>query len=92
MQRLPGAIFQQGNAWPHTAKVSQDCLRNVTTLPWPARSPDFSPIKPIWDYLGLRVGHPMNLNELEQRYSTCGPRAACDPPSLFKWPGQCPLL
>ncbi|PRD19221.1 UNVERIFIED_CONTAM: hypothetical protein NCL1_58097 [Trichonephila clavipes] len=41
MQRLPGAIFQQDNA-PMTTrqcsqeKVSQDCLRNVTILPWPA--------------------------------------------------------
>ncbi|GFU11408.1 transposable element Tcb2 transposase [Trichonephila clavipes] len=40
MQRLPGVIFQQDNAWPHTARVSEDCLRTVTTLPWPARSPD----------------------------------------------------
>ncbi|GFX82681.1 transposable element Tcb2 transposase [Trichonephila clavipes] len=37
MQRLPGAIFQHDNAWPHTARMSQDCLRTVTTLPWPAR-------------------------------------------------------
>ncbi|GFS75855.1 transposable element Tcb2 transposase [Trichonephila clavipes] len=49
MQRLPGAIFQQDNAQPHTARVSQDCLRTVTTLPWPARSPDLSPIEHIWD-------------------------------------------
>ncbi|GFV17149.1 integrase catalytic domain-containing protein [Trichonephila clavipes] len=33
-QWLPGAIFQQDNAWPHTARVSQDCLRTVTTFPW----------------------------------------------------------
>ncbi|GFT20517.1 transposable element Tcb2 transposase [Trichonephila clavipes] len=36
MQRLPGAIFQQENAWPHTARVSQDYLRTVATLLWPA--------------------------------------------------------
>ncbi|GFT88478.1 transposable element Tcb2 transposase [Trichonephila clavipes] len=36
MQRLPGVIFQQDNARSHTARVSQDCLRTVTTLPWPA--------------------------------------------------------
>ncbi|GFU14103.1 uncharacterized protein TNCV_2536521 [Trichonephila clavipes] len=36
MQRLPGDIFQQDNARPHTAGVSQDCLCTVTTLPWPA--------------------------------------------------------
>ncbi|GFV65882.1 transposable element Tcb2 transposase [Trichonephila clavipes] len=62
MQRLPGAIFQQDNVRSHTARVSQDCLRTVTTLPWPARSPDFSPIKHIWDHLGRRVGHPTSLN------------------------------
>ncbi|GFX84936.1 transposable element Tcb2 transposase [Trichonephila clavipes] len=32
MQLLPGAIFQQDNAPPHTARVSQDCLRTVTTF------------------------------------------------------------
>ncbi|GFW22464.1 transposable element Tcb1 transposase [Trichonephila clavipes] len=47
MQRLLGAIFQQNNAWPHMASVSQDCLPIVTTLPLPARSPDLSPIEPI---------------------------------------------
>ncbi|GFT95561.1 transposable element Tcb2 transposase [Trichonephila clavipes] len=67
MQRFPGAIFQQDNAQFHTAKVSQDCLHTVTTLPWPARSPDLSPIKPIWDPLGRRVGQPTTLNELEAR-------------------------
>ncbi|GFW33698.1 transposable element Tcb1 transposase [Trichonephila clavipes] len=38
---VPGAIFQQDNARPHTAKVAQDFLRHFQTLPWPARSPDF---------------------------------------------------
>ncbi|GFX81988.1 transposable element Tcb2 transposase [Trichonephila clavipes] len=47
MQRLPGAIFQQDNTRPHTVRVSQDCLRTVTTLPWPDRSPDLSPIEHI---------------------------------------------
>ncbi|GFU92906.1 transposable element Tcb2 transposase [Trichonephila clavipes] len=36
MQRLPGPIFHQNNAQPHTARLSQDCLCTVTTLPWPA--------------------------------------------------------
>ncbi|GFU42515.1 transposable element Tcb2 transposase [Trichonephila clavipes] len=51
MQRHPGANFQQDNARPHIARVSQNSLRTVTLLPWPAQSPDFSPIKPgiIWD-------------------------------------------
>ncbi|GFS55940.1 transposable element Tcb2 transposase [Trichonephila clavipes] len=33
MQRLPGAIFQQDNARPHTARLSQDCPFTATTLP-----------------------------------------------------------
>ncbi|GFW07382.1 transposable element Tcb1 transposase [Trichonephila clavipes] len=36
---LPGAIFQQDNARPHTAKVARDFLRHFQTLPWPAGSP-----------------------------------------------------
>ncbi|GFV63586.1 transposable element Tcb2 transposase [Trichonephila clavipes] len=36
MQRLQAAIFQQDNARPHTARVSQNCFRTVTTLPWSA--------------------------------------------------------
>ncbi|GFX70480.1 transposable element Tcb1 transposase [Trichonephila clavipes] len=64
MQWLPGAIFHQDNARPHTTGVSQDCLRTVTTLPWPARAPDLSPIESIWDHLGRQVGHLSSLNEL----------------------------
>ncbi|GFT62298.1 transposable element Tcb1 transposase [Trichonephila clavipes] len=42
MQPLQGAIFQQDNAQPHTARLSQDHLRTVTSLPWPARSSSLS--------------------------------------------------
>ncbi|GFV72054.1 transposable element Tcb2 transposase [Trichonephila clavipes] len=61
MQRLPRAVFEQDNVRSHTASVSQDC----TTFPWPAQSPDLSPIEHIWDHLGWRVGHPTSLNELQ---------------------------
>ncbi|GFT00324.1 transposable element Tcb1 transposase [Trichonephila clavipes] len=65
MQRLPRAIFQQDNARPHKARVSQDYILTVTTLHCPARSSDLSPIEYIWDHLVRRVGHPTSLNELE---------------------------
>ncbi|GFX40269.1 transposable element Tcb1 transposase [Trichonephila clavipes] len=44
---LPGAIFQQDNVRPHTARVAQDFLRHFQTLPWPARSPDLSPVEHV---------------------------------------------
>ncbi|GFU80771.1 transposable element Tcb2 transposase [Trichonephila clavipes] len=61
------AIFEQVNSRPLTAMVSQDFLPTITTLPWPARSPDLSPIESIWDHLERRVWHPTSLNELEAR-------------------------
>ncbi|GFX87815.1 transposable element Tcb2 transposase [Trichonephila clavipes] len=51
MQRLPEAIFQEDNVRPHIARVSQICLLTATTLPWPTRSLDLSPIEHIWDRL-----------------------------------------
>ncbi|GFV49902.1 transposable element Tcb2 transposase [Trichonephila clavipes] len=63
---LPGAIFQQDNTRPHMARVSQDCLRTVAILPWPARSLDLSPIEHMWDHLERRAGH----NTTEKRLST----------------------
>ncbi|GFW99289.1 DDE_3 domain-containing protein [Trichonephila clavipes] len=48
---LPGAIFQQDNARPHTARVAEDFLRHFQTLPWPTRSPNFSPVEHVWNQL-----------------------------------------
>ncbi|GFY24451.1 uncharacterized protein TNCV_1014991 [Trichonephila clavipes] len=47
VRRRPGAIFQQDNARPHTARVAQDFLRHFQTLSWPARSPDLSPVEHV---------------------------------------------
>ncbi|GFT30034.1 transposable element Tcb2 transposase [Trichonephila clavipes] len=51
VQRLPGALFQQDNAW--LTRVPQDCLRTVTVLPWPARSPY---LFPIWHICANHLG------------------------------------
>ncbi|GFV27018.1 DDE_3 domain-containing protein [Trichonephila clavipes] len=48
---LPGAIFLQDNARPHTARVAQDFLRQFQTLPWPTLFPDLSPVEHVWDQL-----------------------------------------
>ncbi len=57
LQRYPRTLFQQDNATPHTAIVTRDFLEahNVNVLPWPARSPDMSPIEQLWDHLGRQV-------------------------------------
>ncbi|GFW33411.1 transposable element Tc1 transposase [Trichonephila clavipes] len=47
LNRLPGAIFKQDNSRPHTARVTQDFLRHFQTLPWPARSPDLTPVEHV---------------------------------------------
>ena len=53
-QATPHAIFQQDNAQPRMARIVQAFFqrRRVSLLPWPARSPDISPIEHIWDKVG----------------------------------------
>ncbi|GFV17413.1 DDE_3 domain-containing protein [Trichonephila clavipes] len=45
---LLGAILQQDNARPHTARVAQKYQRHFEILKLPARSPDLSPVEPLW--------------------------------------------
>ena len=53
----PNLTFQQDNARTHVARVVTNVLNqhNVATLPWPAMSPDLSPIEHVWDELSIRV-------------------------------------
>ncbi|GFT70426.1 transposable element Tcb2 transposase [Trichonephila clavipes] len=62
---LPGAIFQQDNARPHTARVAQDFLRHFQTLPWPARCPDLSPVEHLWDQLKRQMPSCHSVHDLE---------------------------
>ncbi|GFX18280.1 transposable element Tcb1 transposase [Trichonephila clavipes] len=47
LQGLATAIFQQDNVRPHVARIVQRFFVNhqIELLPWPARSPDLSPIE-----------------------------------------------
>ncbi|UYV61937.1 hypothetical protein LAZ67_1007106 [Cordylochernes scorpioides] len=55
LQGVPNALYQQDNARPHTARISQQALQDVQMLPWPPYSPDLSPIEHVWDIIGRRL-------------------------------------
>ena len=71
-QHGPGIILQQDNARPHTARIVRTFMEeeHVTLLPWPAVSPDLSPIEHVWDEMERRVRalpqQPGNVGELRQ--------------------------
>ncbi|GFW88394.1 DDE_3 domain-containing protein [Trichonephila clavipes] len=63
----PGAIYQQDNARPHTARQinSQQCLQGYDVLPngLPGH-PDLSPIDHVWDTLGRQLQPSRDTGEL----------------------------
>ena len=70
LQAHPDMTLQYENASSHTARSVRDFLqdRNVSVLPWPAKSPHLNPIEHVWDRLDRRVRArailPRNVREL----------------------------
>jgi len=65
-------IFMDDNARPHRARRVRALLEQgaVTTIPWPAYSPDLNPLEHVWDMLGRKIAKMVppiaNLDELER--------------------------
>uniref|UniRef100_A0AAZ3QHB5 Tc1-like transposase DDE domain-containing protein n=1 Tax=Oncorhynchus tshawytscha TaxID=74940 RepID=A0AAZ3QHB5_ONCTS len=57
LQAHPDMTLQHDNATSHTARSVHDFLqdRNISVLPWSAKSPDLNTIEHIWDLLDRRV-------------------------------------
>ncbi|GFV00031.1 transposable element Tcb1 transposase [Trichonephila clavipes] len=57
LQSFATAIFQQDNARPHVAYIVQRFFVNhqIELFPWPARSPDLSPIENMWSMVAQRL-------------------------------------
>ena len=78
-------VFQQDNARTHIACVTTQYLANSYVpllngqdcpfVEWPGLSPDLSPIKHLWNYLGQCISrHPkmITLNNWKTYYSRSG--------------------
>ena len=50
-------VYMDENARPHRSRAVTAYLQSeaVTSVPWPAMSPDLNPIDHIWDMLGRRI-------------------------------------
>lgn len=93
-------LFQQDNAPAHSARATQQFLRqrNIPVMEWPAKSPDMNPIEHVWAFLKTRINRlpnrPANAAELRDELRRQWGRV----PAAFKnrlvnsMPNRCQLV
>ncbi|POM75975.1 Transposase [Phytophthora palmivora] len=67
-------IFQHDNASIHSARLTKDFLavNNVTTLPWPAKSPDLNIVENVWGVLARRTAADL-IKQIKLEWSRIDP-------------------
>ncbi|GFT58477.1 uncharacterized protein TNCV_3656471 [Trichonephila clavipes] len=76
--RIQWKVFQQSNTRPHTTVITQCSLQSVDMIPWPARSPNLSPIEHVWDIIGRQLQHhpqltlivPVLIQQVQQAWNS----------------------
>lgn len=70
LDRLRNTVFQQDNARPHSAIMTQQFLaaNAFRTTLWPANSPDLNPIEKVWAAMkrNVRSRKPATIRQLRQ--------------------------
>jgi hypothetical protein len=79
--------FKQDNARPHITHVVCDYLthQNVGMLPWPALSPDLSPIEHVWDEMERWLRHLQNQIDVSGNGSGMDSYLEQYPTSIFQY-------